>query len=94
MTPAQANARRSERITEIRNRIVDLNNEFGNLGTSGQTMPVTPVAFGPGGFAPGAPPASVEQPQTVGYVSQRKQQIPVDIKALEAELAQLVQAKF
>lgn len=94
MTPAQANARRSERIAEIRNRIVDLNDEFGNLGTSGQTMSVTPVALGPGGFAPGAPPASFEQPQTIGYVSQRKQQIPVDIKALEAELAQLVQAKF
>lgn len=89
MTQEQADAATAARITEIRTLIHDLNTEFANLGTPGQTMTVTPVAFGPGGFAPGAPRASVEQPQTVGHRRQREQQIPAKIAALRAELTQL-----
>ena len=94
MTPAQADAAKTARITEIRTLIDNLNTEFANLGAPGQTMIASPasaqpILAGPTGFAPGAPPVSIEQPQTLGHVSQRRQQIPAEIAALRAELTQL-----
>ena len=83
MTPAQADAAKTARITEIRTLIDNLNTEFANLGAPGQSMTTYPVAGGMGGSAP------TTAPQTVGHISQREQQIPAKIAALRAELTQL-----
>ena len=83
MTPAQADAAKTARITEIRTLIDNLNTEFDNLGAPGQSMTTYPVAGGMGGSAP------TTAPQTLGHISQRRQQIPAEIAALRAELTQL-----
>lgn len=83
MTPVQADAAKTARITEIRTLIDNLNTEFANLGAPGQSMTTYPVAGGMGGSAP------TTAPQTVGYISQRRQQIPAEIAELRAELTQL-----
>ena len=83
MTLAQADAAKTARIAEIRTLIDNLNTEFANLGAPGQSMTTYPVAGGMGGSAP------TTAPQTVGHISQRRQQIPAEIAELRAELTQL-----
>ena len=83
MSPAQADTAKTARIAEIRTLIDNLNTEEANLGAPGQSMTTYPVAGGMGGSAP------TTAPQTVGYISQRRQQIPAEIAELRAELTQL-----
>ena len=89
MTPAQADAAKTARITEIRTLIDNLNTEFDNLETPNATMPATaPISATWGGYG-GAPTYSAPQPATLEYLDRRKREIPAEIAALRAELTQL-----
>lgn len=78
MTPVQARDAASKRTTVLRNRILDLEDELTALGTNPESQYEDPylASIDPSG------------PHSVGHITSRKQEIPAEIAALKAELAQ------
>ena len=84
MTPDQASEATGKRTTVLRNRIFDLQNELTALGTNPESQYEDPylASIDPSG------------PHSIGHITDRKQEIPNEIAALEAELTQLVNTNY
>jgi hypothetical protein len=84
MTPVQANEATGKRTTVLRNRIFDLQNELTALGTAPESQYEDPylASIDPSG------------PHSIGHITSRQQEIPAEITALEAELAQLAMTNY